>query len=128
MRKNNWSNALFTLIFIALPSLIMFYFLLPTWSNKEVLAYSSMWLVAIGFCLYSFLINILFIYYKILSLESINFNIPITLCLMSLFLSYKLPTWAMFLIVLSIIIFTFPINVWTNKYKNQKLIKINKKN
>ena len=126
MTKNKSGlNSLFTLIFIALPSLIIFYFLLPTWANKQVVSHREMWLIAFGFCLYSFLLNFLLIYFKILSIESLNFNIPMTFSLMALFVGYKLPFWIMFLIILGIIMFALPINIITNKYRHQKL---NKKN
>jgi hypothetical protein len=127
-KTNNWINTLFALIFIAIPSLIIFYFLLPTWSNKLVISYWKMWIVAIGFCFYSFAISFGFVYFKILSIDSLNFNIPITLSLMTIFVSYNLPTWAIFLIVVLVIITSFPINIWTQNYKKKKIKKIKKNN
>ncbi|MCK5866986.1 MAG: hypothetical protein KAG14_01165 [Mycoplasmataceae bacterium] len=118
MKKNDgWMNALFALIFIATPAITIFYFILPTWSNKEVLNYGMIWVVAIAFIIYAILFSTLLILLNILSIESLNFNIPIAFALMSILVTYPLPLWATGVIVIGVVLMAFPMNMLTTKIK-----------
>ncbi|MCK5806997.1 MAG: hypothetical protein KAG91_01210 [Mycoplasmataceae bacterium] len=118
MKKNDgWMNALFALIFIATPAITLFYFILPTWSNKEVLSYGMIWVVAIGFIAYAILLSTLLIMLKIISIDSLNFNVPIAFALMAILVTYTLPLWATGVIVIGVILMAFPMNMLTTKIK-----------
>ena len=119
MKKNDgWMNALFALIFIAVPAIILFYFILPGWTNKKpTFGYDIVWVIAIGFIVYTILFSIILIIFKVLSIESLNFNVPIAFALMGILVTYPLPLWATGVIVISVVLMAFPMNILTTKIK-----------
>ena len=129
MKKNDgWINALFSLVFIAAPALVIFYFLLPTWTGYEEISYGMIWVVALGFLTYIAILSFALIYFEWLTIESLNFNIPISLALMAILVTYPLPLWAVAIIVVAIVLFAFPINIMVTKYKENKILKRKKSN
>ncbi|NQZ66189.1 MAG: hypothetical protein HRT99_03180 [Mycoplasmatales bacterium] len=122
MKKNDgWLNALFSLVFIATPALIIFYFFLPSWSGFERVSYGTIWGIAIGFIFYVILLSVILIRFEILSIESLNFNIPISIVLVIILVSYPLALWATAIFVIIGILLAFPVNMLVNKYKESKI-------
>lgn len=125
MKQNDgWINALFSLVFIAAPALIIFYFLLPGWTGHEVVSYGIIWLVAISFFVYVGILSWLLIHFKWLAIDSLNFNVPISLALMTILVTYPLPFWAMGVLVVIAVLLAFPVNIAVTKYKEKKIIKL----
>ncbi|MCK5945752.1 MAG: hypothetical protein KAG04_00620 [Mycoplasmataceae bacterium] len=128
MKKNDgWMNALFALLLIVVPVLVGFYFLLPDWTGRYVISYGAMWGVAIGFIAYVVLISYILIKVKLLTLDSIAFNIPVTIVMVGIFVSPYLPIWARGLIVLTLIMSALPANMLVTRIKEEIVYK-NKKN
>ena len=128
MKKHDgWISSLFALIFIAVPALIIFLFFLPSWSNNFDINYGYIWLIALSFFVYVALIHFIAIYCQIISIESLNFNVPISISLMAILVCYPLPIWLTFLIVFLCIMSAFPTNILTNKYieSRKKIIDTN---
>ena len=125
--SDSWVNALFSLVFIAVPAIVLFYFFLPSWTGKEPESYGLIWGIAIGFWAYVALLSFLLIYFKLLSIESLNFNVPIALALMVILVSYPIPLWATGILVFVCVMIAFPINMLTTRIrenyqsKNKKL-------
>lgn len=121
MKNNNgWINALFSLVFIATPSLFLFFFFLPSWNGYERVSYGMIWVIALGFISYVLLFSFLVIHYEILTIDSLSFNIPITMVLMSILISYPLPLWATAVFVILMVLFAFPVNVFVNNFKERR--------
>ena len=121
MKKNDgWVNALFALIFIAVPAVILFYFFLPSWTDKKPIEYGYIWLIAISFLLYVGLFSFILIKFDWLPFESLNFNVPISVSLMIILVSHPLPLWATALLVLLGILSAFPVNIYTTRLRESK--------
>ena len=118
MKQNDgWVNALFSLLFIAVPAIVLFYFFLPSWSGKDPSSYGMIWGIAIGFWAYVGLLSFLLIYFDLLSIESLNFNIPIALALMMILVSYPLPLWATGILVIVCVLIALPVNILTTRIR-----------
>lgn len=128
MKTNDgWINALFSLVFIAAPALVLFYFFLPTWNPDANYSYWITWIITIIFFIYVGLLSLLLIYFKWLTIESLNFNIPITLVLMLILVTNPLPLWATALFVLTGVFTAIPVNIITTKIKENKIREYKKK-
>lgn len=117
IKNDSWMNALFSLVFIAVPALIMYYFLLPDWTGKEVVTYPYIWLISFSFLAYVALLSFLLIRFNILSFQSLNFNVPLALCLVLIFVTYDVDLWGRALILIAGILTALPMNMITDKYK-----------
>ena len=126
-RNDGWTNALVALVFIAVPAVILYYFLLPDWTNKEVISLGASMGIAIGFIVFTIAWTSLFIKFEILPYQALNFNIPVALGLMMLFVTYDLTMWARALLLILVILLAFPINMLTDKLITSKRRKLNKK-
>ncbi len=132
-RSNGWVNALLTLIVVAIPAIILYYFTLPDWNNVKdlknfstyLIPYGYMWLIAIGFILAVTSFLIFFMWLRWVNLDIFNFAIPLTLVLMGIYLTPMLPIWGRAILVISLILTAFPIMMLTTKIK-ERIIK-NKK-
>lgn len=126
-RNDGWTNALVALVFIAVPAVILYYFLLPDWTNKEVISLGASMGIAIGFIAFTIAWTSLFIKFEILPYQALNFNIPVALGLMMLFVTYDLTMWARVLLLILVILLAFPVNMMTDKLITSKRRKLNKK-
>ena len=116
MKTNDgWLNALFALLFIAVPAIVGFYFLLPDWTGYDVVSYGSMWGIGLGFAVYVIIASTLVIYFKILTIDSLNFDIPITLVFVAMFVTSGIPLWGRILLVITCVLLTFPVNILVSK-------------
>ena len=120
MKKNDgWINALSAMLLIVVPVLIGFYFLLPDWTSKWVISYGVMWGVSFGFMAYVAIMSYILIHFKVLTIDSIAFNIPITIVMVGIFLSPGIAIWARGLIVLGLILTAIPSNMLVTKIKDE---------
>lgn len=125
MKKNDgWINALFSLVFIATPALILYFFYLPTWSGNDDQAYWVVWVIALLFMVYVVVLSYVLIKFEWLTIESLNFNIPITLALMAIMVTYTLPLWATAIITLAMVMVALPVNMWTTRFRNIQISKL----
>ena len=122
--SNGWINALFSLVFVAAPAMVMFYFLLPDWADIQILTTGEMWAVTLGFIAYSALLNFLLIKFEFLPIDSINFNGPLTLVLAIIFISFGLDIWVRALLMIIGVLLAFPTNVYVAKMKEKKIRKL----
>lgn len=121
MRKNDgWVNALFALVFIAVPAILLFYFYLPSWSGQKPLPYGYIWLIAIIFWIYVGLLSFLLIKFQWLALESLNFNVPISVSLMLILITSPLPLWATALFVIGGVLTAIPVNIYTTRFRENR--------
>lgn len=113
-------TALITLIFVVVPALVMFYFLMPSWAGKQVISLGYMFLVAFGFIIYSISIGAFFVWTRTLTPFALAFLIPISLALMIMFVSYDLPIWAQMLLTLPGIATVIPTQLIIEKIYDKK--------
>ena len=83
--------------------------------------------IAIGFIAFTIAWTSLFIKFEILPYQALNFNIPVALGLMMLFVTYDLTMWARVLLLILVILLAFPVNMMTDKLITSKRRKLNKK-
>lgn len=122
-KTDGWVTALFALVFIAVPAVILFYFFLPEWTDKKPINYSYIWLIAISFWVYTGILTFILIRFEWLSIDSINFNIPISITMMLILLTSPLPLWATALFVLFGILTAFPTNIFVTRLKEKQIKK-----
>ena len=128
MKKNDgWVNALFALVFIAVPAMIIYYFILPDWTGRIVLPLGSTMGIAVGFIAAIMGITALLIKFELLPYQAINFNIPVAVGLMVLLVSYDLSMWARVLLIVAVILMAFPVNMFTSYLIRNKKYKLMKK-
>lgn len=118
-RTNQWINALFALIFIAVPAMVAFVFWVPYWDIADEQPYWFYWALSGGFIIYVALLSWLLIHFEVLYLDSLNFNVPITLVFVSLFVSYEWHMAIRVILVVLMVLVALPITIWTN-YKMAK--------
>lgn len=116
----SWMTALITMIFVVVPALVLFYFLMPSWAGKEVINIGYMFLVAFGFILYSIGIGALFVWTRTLTPFGVAFLVPIALALMLIFVSDPLPIWAQMLLTLPGILTVIPTQLVIEKIYDKK--------
>lgn len=114
-KYHGWNTALFALVFIAAFALIGYIFLLPDWTNRIVLPYIYLWMIGLGFTIYSFLITWLFIWLKVLTYDSFTFIVPLSIIFVIILVTYPLPWWARTLLVFGGIFITIPVNIIVGK-------------
>lgn len=125
-KTGGWVNSLFALVFIAVPAMIGYLFYLPGWGNNKASATWIYWVGAVIYLIYVALISYIFISLKILGVDALNFNIPMSLVFVSIFVSFN---WHIALRALTAIIMVFiawPINSLTNLYYDKMRVKIMK--
>jgi len=133
MKSNGWVNALLTLIVVAVPAIILYYFTLPGWNNIRdthnlslyPISYGLMWVIAISFIISSILLLIFFMWLRLVNLGIFNFAIPLSLVLMGIYVTPMWPIWGRGILAIVLIFTSFPIMMLTTKIK-EKIIK-NKK-
>lgn len=110
---SGWSITLVALTFVVVPAFLLFYFLMPDWNPNAVdLNIGFLLLISFGFVIYSFLINILFMWLRIVKKNSLAFIIPISISLMIIFITYDLPLWSRLLLATSGMLTVIPINMF----------------
>lgn len=118
--KSGLVNSIIILFFCIIPALLIWYFLGADFNSNSKSSILSMWslcLVAIGFVLFNLILGILLLKFKIVEITIFNFLIPVSIILMIIMLSFPIPTWGRaLLVVFSVILITFPINMATNRY------------
>ena len=131
---NGWVNALLTLIVVAMPAIILYYFTLPGWNDiKDVhnwslypISYWLMWVIAISFIIIVTLLMIFFMWLRWVNLDILNFAIPLTLVLMGIYVTPMWPIWARSIIAITLIFTSFPMMMLTTKIKSNIISKSKK--
>ncbi len=117
---------LFTMVFIAVPFLVVeFYvFSLPAFkiSSGDVDILMILY-VTIGFLVYSLGISILVVWLKILHIDSLKFNIPITLFYMVLMITYGAELYYVITFSILAMLMAIPTNIFITKYKESKIVR-----
>ncbi len=103
-----------------------YYFLLPDWTGEPPFNKGGMWGVALGYAAYVILISSFLIFTKLVSYNSLNFNIPLGLIFAVLFISYGLPTWSRAVLIISMVFLAFPVNMLTTVLKTRAKRKYSK--
>ncbi len=136
MKKNNspivnsrWKSfikPIFTLLVIAVPSLMIWIFFSNDIFAKE-LGLDLVWwiklLIAIGFICATLLITMLFVYLKILDMSIFMFSLPISICFMTIFVTDELVAWLRSIIVVVMFLLIIPISIYTKKIETKLLIR-----
>ncbi len=121
MKHKGWNTTLFSLVFIATPAIIGYAFLLPDWTQKQVVNYGYLWLIGLAFLVYAVLISYFFIFLRVLYYDSLIFSIPLAFVFFLIFISPQLPWWARALIVFGGIFITIPISIMVQKFHKKEL-------
>ncbi len=104
-------NALFSLVFVAGPALLMFYFWLPEWNdNKYQIPIGYLYLSAFGLVIFTFLATFLFVYLGLISFDALRFSLPLALAFAVILVSSFWPTWVRAFAVILTVMFAWPIN------------------
>lgn len=130
IKPNHWLNALFALVFIAIPALIGFYFWLPDWNNDFEIGYWFYWVISLAFVAYVAVLSFFMIKLKILSIDIITFYLPLTFVFMAIFISFDWSVILRFFIVIIAILTALPANMFVVKIKDryrQTILKKRKK-
>ncbi|MGL5357574.1 MAG: MAG3450 family membrane protein [Metamycoplasmataceae bacterium] len=124
-RKNSWIKALFTLFVVAIPSIMIWFFLSKDFGggDQNVLNFGYGILISIGFIIAVFLLSYLFYYFKICDVSLFTFSLPVAITFMGIYLSSFLnstdPNYILYrsLIVLPLTLTVIPINMFITKIK-----------
>lgn len=125
--SNGWVKALFALVFIAVPAFVGYIFFLPDWSNAgQKYDLWFYWVVAIGFIIYALGFSFILIYFDILGVDSLAFNIPLAIVLAIIFVTFPWGHggwWALrALMVILGICTAWPINTIIYNWQERKII------
>ncbi|MCR8613100.1 MAG: hypothetical protein NC236_01310 [Mycoplasma sp.] len=126
-RTSGWMQTLITLVFIVVPAIMFWIFFTGDWQNDLPLNIGELFGVAFGFVAYSFLITWFFILLDIAWYDMFNFTVPIAIVLMGIMLSYPWPLWARALLTIGLVLFAWPINMFSTWYTEKKLSKLAKR-
>lgn len=134
--SNGWVNALFALVFIAVPAVVGMVFFSPDWNKegKELAnqPYWFYWVVAIGFVIYALIFSLILIKLEVLGMDCLTFNVPIALVFATLFVTYPWHTgakWGLTVLMVIIAIATaWPMNTFVWFWAERQAEKIKENN
>jgi hypothetical protein len=121
-KENSWFTVLFTLLFVIVPGLLMWYFLSKDWNQSE-LDFEWVLLISLSFLIIIFVLIWIFIKLKFCYYQVYNVALPMCLVMVSIVLSSWIDSvWIRAIIILIWVFFTLPINIITNKIIKNKEI------
>ena len=118
MKNNGWVNALFALFFLVVPGIILIFLIFDlNGIDNNLLVQAG---VGIAFIVYGVLLSILVILIKWIAIESLAFNIPITIVFGLLMITNEGPIWLMAIMTFVAIMTALPANGLVQKLKRRK--------
>ena len=121
MKNNGWANTLFAMVFIAIPFLVILFFVFGVSPFKD--NYTNMALLSAGFALYSLLLSFVVVFLGVLHIDSLKFNIPISLVFMVLLFTYDAELYYLIPFSILAILTSIPANILVTKYKESRIRK-----
>lgn len=118
MKNNGWTNALFALVFLAIPGLIFIFWIFGLNGIDN-----NLWIqigIGAGFLGYGILFSVIVILIKWLTVDSLAFNLPITTVFGLLMMTNEGPIWLMVVVTFIGILTALPANSLVNKIKRRK--------
>lgn len=131
---NSWLESfktpLFTFFVIAIPCLLLWIFFSNDFPFAAAYHIDYSWwvklLIGIAFIVFSFLLTLLFVYFKILKWSIFIFSLPIAICFVAIFVSDQLEPWVRSLIVIPFFLLIIPIAIVVKKIEIKQMIKTKK--
>ena len=118
MKNDGWTNALFALVFLVVPGLILVFWVLGLANIKN-----NLWFqigIGIGFIGYGIIFSVLVILIKWLAIDSLAFNAPITIVFGILIMTYSAEIWLMVIMTFLGVMTALPANSLVHKFKRRK--------
>lgn len=131
---NSWLESfkipLFTFFVIAIPCLLLWIFFSSDFPFAAAFNIEYSWwiklLIGIAFIIFSFLLTLLFVYFKILKWSIFIFSLPIAICFVAIFVSDQLEPWVRSLIIIPFFFLIIPIAIIVKKIEIKQMIKAKK--
>ena len=121
MKNNGWANTLFAMVFIAMPFLVLAFFVFHVAPFKNNMLNIS--LMTIGFTIYAIGFSFIVVWLDVLHIDSLKFNIPITLVFMVLLFTFDTELYYIIPFSIVAILTTIPTNIFVTKYKESRIRK-----
>lgn len=118
MKNDGWTNALFALVFLAVPGLLFIFWLFGLDGIDDNTGIQIG--IGFGFVAYGILFSIFAIWIKWLSIDSLSFNIPITIVFGVLMMTNEGPIWLMAITAFAGVMTALPANSLVNWLKRRK--------
>lgn len=120
MKKySSWLSALFALVFIAVPSIVIIYFLMDMSPNYGIV-FGSAFAVLIGGNLLAYIAYKL----EVFGIDAFSFIVPITIVFFGLIATVYQHWWVMLIVALVGVLSSFPTNMLITKIKEHKRHKL----
>lgn len=121
LKYQSWISALFVLVLIAIPAMVGLFFVLD--AN---LPYWWMIIFALVIVIGGFLLTFIFYKFKVITIDTFNFALPISIVFAFLFIARDFPWWAMLLMAIVGVFCALPTNAVVASIKRKKALKSKK--
>lgn len=134
MTRTPWYlSLLFSLVFVAAPAMVMYWFILPGWGDNKFSDYEYWfyWVIGLAFIAYVAVISTIFILFKIVHIDCLNIDIPMAFSFMVILVSCPLGDdlwWARLLMMIGTMLLALPVNMWTTRIFERKANEVREKN
>lgn len=134
MTRTPWYlSLLFSLVLIAAPALVLFWFYLPGWGDNvyDPSKYWLLWVIGLAFIAYACGISALFIFFKIVNIDCLNIDLPMALSLAVILVASPLEDkwwWTKLLMMLGTMLTAIPVNMFTSRIIDRQIEAIRENN
>ena len=112
---------LFAMVLIAIPFLVLAFFVFHMEPFKDNVLNTS--LMSIGFSIYAIGLSFIVVWLKVLHIDSLKFNIPISLVFMALLFTFDAELYYLIPFSILAILTAIPTNIFVTKYKESRIRK-----